>query len=332
MIQIFETKLRKKEEVEYSLFLEETKTEFIPLISFKHSILKFLQSQHIDKRKWDQMVASDEQLDFFSLSWVQDILHKDWEMLCDEDGNYILNIPKGSKLGFSYRLQPFFIRSLHVSSTHQGDLMKIAQFLTSSASYVQLNVDSENQDVFQSFGKFQMLDLSKDLEGIKSNYTTNAKRILKKIPIEFILCESTDVSEFISFFRKQKGEELIGFTPAVWQRLTNLLEESQLRGMLRIRTIHLNGLLIAAGAFISHKGTSYFLKGTATPEGKKLGAMYALIDQEISSIQETHHTLDFVGSNNEAIAQFYRKFGATNKTYSVLKQNNLPWILKFLKS
>lgn len=294
--------------------------------------MKLLASQHIDKRKWDQMVASDEQLDFFSLSWVQDILHKEWEMLCDEDGDYILNIPKGSKIGFSYRLQPFFIRSLHVSSKHQGDLKEIAQFLTSSASYVQLNVDSDNQDVLKSFGKFQMLDLSKDLEGIKANYATNAKRILKKIPTEFILGESTNVPEFISFFRKQKGEELSGFTPDVWKRLTNLLEETQLRGMLRIRTIHLNGLLISSGVFISFKGTSYFLKGTATPEGKKLGAMYALIDQEISSIQETHHTLDFVGSNNEAIAQFYRKFGAVDKPYGILKQNNLPAILRLFKS
>jgi hypothetical protein len=278
------------------------------------------------------MVASDEQLDFFSLSWVQDMLHKEWEMLCDDDGNYILNIPKGLKFGFSYRLQPFFIRSLHVSSKCQVDLNEIVQFLKASASFVQLNVDSENQEVFQSFGKFQVLDLSNDLEGIKSKYATNAKRILKKIPTEFNFGESTNVSEFISFFRKQKGEELRGFTSDVWQRLTNLLEETQLRDMSRIRTVHLNGLLIASGAFISHKGTSYFLKGTATPEGKKLGAMYALIDQEISSIQETHHTMDFVGSNNEAIAQFYRKFGAVDKSYGILKQNNLPAILRLFKS
>ena len=294
--------------------------------------MKLLASQHIDKRKWDQMVASDEQLDFFSLSWVQDILHNEWEMLCDDDGDYILNIPKGSKFGFSYRLQPFFNRYLQVSSKHQGDLKEIIEFLKASASYIQLNIDSENHHVFHSFGKFQLLDLSNDLEGIKANYTTNAKRILKKIPVEFIRGESTDVSEFISFFRKQKGEELRGFTPAVWQRLTIMLEETQRRGMLRIRTIHLNGLLIASGAFISYKGTSYFLKGTATPEGKKLGAMYAMIDHEISSIQETHHTLDFVGSNNEAIAQFYRKFGAVDKSYGIVKQNNLPAILRLFKA
>ena len=61
--------------------------------------MKLLASQHIDKRKWDQMVASDEQLDFFSLSWVQDILHTNWEMLCGNDGGYILNIPTGTKFG-----------------------------------------------------------------------------------------------------------------------------------------------------------------------------------------------------------------------------------------
>jgi hypothetical protein len=102
--------------------------------------------------------------------------------------------------------------------------------------------------------------------------------------------------------------------------------------MLRIRTIHLNGILIASGAFISHKDTSYFLKGTATPEGKKLGAMYAMIDSEISSVQETHQTLDFVGSNNESIAQFYRKFGAQDKSYGILKQNNLPAFLRIFKA
>jgi hypothetical protein len=57
-----------------------------------------------------------------------------------------------------------------------------------------------------------------------------------------------------------------------------------------------------------------------------------MLDEVITFLQPTHHTLDFVGSNNEAIAQFYRKFGATNKSYSILKQNNLTGILKLFKS
>ena len=57
------------------------------------------------------MVASDLQLDFFSLSWVQEILHPNWEMLCDDDGNYIMFIPLASKFGLTYRLQPLFIHN-----------------------------------------------------------------------------------------------------------------------------------------------------------------------------------------------------------------------------
>ncbi len=293
--------------------------------------MKLLTSQHIDKRKWDQMVASNEHFDFFSLSWVQDILHKEWEMLCDDDGKYILTIPTGTKFGFNYRLQPFFIRSLHISKEYQHRLFEIVEFLKTSSRYIHLNIASGDTAIFQSFGKFQQLDLSNSIDVLKANYGTNAKRILKKIPSDFIFNQEIEVDAFICFFKQQKGEDLVGFTPAVWNRLTTLLKETQKRGMLNIRTIHLNGLLIAAGVFISHNGIYYFLKGTATPEGKKLGAMYAMIDHEISSKLETHHTLDFVGSNNESIAQFYRKFGATDQVYGIIKKNNLPLVLQFLK-
>jgi hypothetical protein len=294
-------------------------------------MVKLLASQYIDKRKWDQMVASDKQLDFFSLSWVQEILHPNWEMLCDDAGNYILTIPTGKKFGFNYRLQPFFIRSLHISQGNQDRLAEIVEFLKTSSRYIHLNFETENKAIFQSFGKFQLLDLSNTIDVIKANYGTNAKRILKKIPSDFIFNQEIEVDVFISFFKKQKGEELMGFTDEVWNRLTKLLTETQSRGMLNIRTIHLNGLLIAAGAFISFKGTCYFLKGTATPEGKKTGAMYALLDHVISVVHSSHQCLDFVGSNNESIAQFYRKFGAKDKSYGILKENNLPVFLKFLK-
>jgi hypothetical protein len=294
--------------------------------------LKLLASQHIDKRKWDQMVASDAHLDFFSLSWVFDVLHPNWEMLCDDDENYIMIIPHASKFGLTYRLQPFFIRSLSFSKENQGECKKIVQYLKTSARYIHLNFASEEQGIFQSFGKFQLLDLSPSIDVVKAQYGTNAKRILKKIPLDFVFDQDLEIDEFIAFFKQQKGEELIGFTADVWKRLGHLLHETHSRGLLTIQSIYSNGLLIAAGAFISYKGTCYFLKGTATPEGKKTGAMYALLDHVISSLHSTHNSLDFVGSNNESIAQFYRKFGAKDKSYGILKQNNLPAILRMFKA
>jgi len=277
------------------------------------------------------MVASDEQLDFFSLSWVQDMLHPNWEMLCDEQGNYLLNVPIDKKMGFSYRLQPFFIRAFSIPKNTEEKWEEVISYLKKSASYLQLNISLHDPALTDATGIYQQLDLTKGMQELRASYSTNTKRILKKLPSDFSFCEITDVSAFISFFKEQKGEELSGFTKAVWDRLTNLLLEAQKRGMLKIQTVQSNGEFMAAAVFISFKGTYFFLKGTATANGKKAGAMYALLDHEIEESSVSHHTFDFVGSNNPAIAQFYRKFGATDKSYGVIKQNNLPWLLRLIK-
>lgn len=294
--------------------------------------MKLLASQHIDKRKWDQMVASDAHLDFFSLSWVWDVLHPDWEMLCDDEGTYLGIIPKGSKLGISYRLQPFFIRSLNIKQNVSVSMSEIQSFISDSASYVHLNFTVDTEAPLTSVGQFQMLNLSPELIDLRNAYSTNAKRILKKIPSGFAVEKMDSPMEFVSFFKQQKGEELNGFTNKVWTRLLKLLEETQTRELLSIYCVKEKNEVIAAGAFISFKDTTYFLKGTATPEAKKLGAMYFLMDEVISKIANEYHYLDFVGSNKEAIAQFYRKFGAVDKSYQILKRNKLPAILRLLKS
>lgn len=294
--------------------------------------MKLLASQHIDKRKWDQMVASDEQLDFFSLSWVWDILHPNWEMLCDDAGNYLGPVPVASTFGLSYRLQPFFIRSLNFATSSDVSYAELVPFISTSARYIQLNFTEVNEFPSSDVGQFQLLDLQPSIQELRADYSTNAKRLLKKIPETYRMETLDSPTEFVSFFKQQKGEELIGFTEAVWKRLSDLLEATKQHGHLSIYAMMENDDVIAAGVFISFKGTCYFLKGTATPEAKKNGAMYSLLDQVISAMQSTHHSLDFVGSNNDAIAQFYRKFGAKDQTYSVLKRNNLPGILKWIKS
>jgi len=278
------------------------------------------------------MVASDEQLDFFSLSWVWDILHPNWEMLCDDAGNYLGPVPVASKFGLSYRLQPFFIRSLNFATFSKDTFAELIPFISSSARYIQLNFTEVNEFQSTDVGQFQLLDLQPSIQELRSDYSTNAKRLLKKVPETYRMETLDSPTEFVSFFKQQKGEELIGFNETVWKRLTDLLEATKQHGHLSIYAMKENDDVIAAGVFLSFRGTCYFLKGTATPEAKKNGAMYSLLDQVISVVQPTHHTLDFVGSNNEAIAQFYRKFGAKDQAYSVLKRNNLPGILKWIKS
>ena len=294
--------------------------------------MKLLSSHHTDKRKWDQMVASDAQLDFFSLTWVWDVLHPNWQMLCDDSGNYLGLLPIANKFGISYRMQPFFIRSIGFVESSTDSYSELMSFVANSARYVHLNFTGNQEMQKCEKGRFQQLDITKGINDLRTDYSTNAKRLLKKTPVSFCLETIDSPAEFVSFFKEQKGEELNGFTSLVWKRLLDLLLAIKKHGLLTIYAIKEKNEILAAGAFISYKGTFYFLKGTATAEAKKNGAMYYLLDEVISMIHETHHTLDFVGSNNEAISQFYRKFGAVDMPYSILKKNNLPSLLRILKS
>jgi hypothetical protein len=221
---------------------------------------------------------------------------------------------------------------LNFATSSDATYAELIPFLSSSARYIQLNFTEVNEFPSSDVGQFQQLDLQPSIQELRGDYSTNAKRLLKKVPETYRMETLDSPTEFVSFFKQQKGEELIGFTEAVWKRLSDLLEATKQHGHLSIYAMKENDDVIAAGVFISFKGTCYFLKGTATPEAKKNGAMYSLLDQVISAMQSTHHSLDFVGSNNEAIAQFYRKFGAKDQAYSVLKRNNLPGILKWIKS
>ena len=69
----------------------------------------------------------------------------------------------------------------------------------------------------------------------------------------------------------------------------------------------------------------------STAKGKEVGAMPYLIDSLIKREADKHKYIDFEGSSVEGIARFYKSFGAENMPYYQLKNNKLPWMLKWTK-
>jgi hypothetical protein len=76
---------------------------------------------------------------------------------------------------------------------------------------------------------------------------------------------------------------------------------------------------VAAGLFFRFQQKLYFMKGTLNEQGKPVGALVFLLDAVLQQHADTCTALDFVGSNQESIAAFYRKFGAKDTCYQVLK-------------
>ena len=67
------------------------------------------------------------------------------------------------------------------------------------------------------------------------------------------------------------------------------------------------------------------MKGTLNAAGKDIGALVFILDAVMEKSATTHRSLDFIGSNQESIAQFYRKFGAKDAYYQVVK-GLLPFV------
>ena len=266
------------------------------------------------RRKYEQIVASQAIFGFFAQTWVQDILHPNWRYLLSAQQEPLIRIPVVKKFGITAYLQPLFIRSLPLcNGLSIADLSALKSKL-----FLHLNIDvTQGIESIEPVGKYQLLQWQAGIEQIRAGYSDNVKRSLKKArglewrPIEYKV--------FHAFFVGQKGEHLGNLTTAAWQRLGTLFAQAQQREQAFCVGVFLEDQLVAAGLFFRHQQKLYFMKGTLNEEGKAVGALVFLLDAVLENYADTCTALDFVGSNQESIAAFYRKFGAQDQYYSVLK-------------
>ena len=69
------------------------------------------------------------------------------------------------------------------------------------------------------------------------------------------------------------------------------------------------------------------MKGTVNKIGREKGAFYGLIDFVLQSLIGSFDNFDFVGSNDKGVSDFYRKFGAKDFNYSILKYNKKELVI-----
>ncbi len=276
-------------------------------------------AEHPDlRRQYEQIVASDARFGFFAQLWVQDGLHLQWQYILNADGHLLLRIPVMKKWGLSAHLQPLFIRSLdYIGNDLKEDLTALLLFLK-KRNFLHLNLTLPKDLQFPlAEGKFQVLQLGKPMDEIRQGYSENIKRSLKKAK-ELKMAE-VSYATFQAFFIAQKGENLGNLNAAAWGRLEKLVALAQTKESAYCFGAFDQEQLMAVGLFFKWQDQLYFMKGTLNDHGKKMGGLVFLIDTVLDKFSLSVQTLDFIGSNQESIAAFYRKFGAKDQTYGIVK-------------
>ena len=273
-----------------------------------------LQSERPElKRQYEQKVASNDQLGFFEQAWVQDCLHPTWKYLVNAKGHILLRIPVAKRLGVQAYLQPLFIRALHVFSAPKSD--EIVGVLRQKL-FVHVNL--ENPSISNSnFGIFQKLTWKEGLDELRDGYSANVKRTLKKAAD--LKLKAVTYQDFQTFFVAQKGENLGSLKKESWLRLAQLFVKAKAMNAAFCVGAFDQERLVASALFFKWKDQLYFMKGTLNDAGKKTGALVYLIDAVLEKYVDECRVLDFIGSNQESIASFYRKFGATDHKYCIVK-------------
>ncbi|MFM6963954.1 MAG: hypothetical protein ACKOWM_00100 [Sphingomonadales bacterium] len=282
-------------------------------------------AEHPDlRRQYEQIVASQKRFGFFSQIWVQDALHPNWVYVLNDQHQILLRIPVVRKFGLKAYLQPLFIRDLDLlADLSAAQCNDLTTFLR-RRSFLHLNISINNNELRGGqTGKFQKLELSGDIDLLRAGYSENVKRSLKKA--KDLQLQEISFSDFQSFFIKQKGEDLGNLNAAAWLRLEKLAAAASKKDSFYCCGTYAQKELLAVGLFFKWKKQLYFIKGTLNDQGKKCGALVFLIDAVLEKHVPSFEALDFIGSNQESIAAFYKKFGAIDHRYMIIK-GRVPFV------
>ncbi len=290
--------------------------------------MKFLERKDIDPEKWNARIAADSIENIFCYTWYLDPVSENWgALVSDDDYTTILPIPYTSKLGIKQMYQAPFTREYDIFGT-AFNWEEALVFLSKKFNHFSFrNSDSSVTDK-ASVRSNQYIELSGDY---KSAYRSNAKRLIKKGKKLFSFETSNDPEVLIQLFKDTVAHKIDAIGDKELAGLTALMSDAINRNQGELINVYKDGDLVAAGFFLKDKKRITYLKGASKDQAKKEGAMYALMNHSFEKFDSAYTTFDFGGSDIEAVATFYKKFGAIDRNYYNYTINNLPLWFKTLK-
>lgn len=94
----------------------------------------------------------------------------------------------------------------------------------------------------------------------------------------------------------------------------------------------MNGELVAGAYFVRYQNRLLYLKGFRKFNTENDGGMFLLFDNIIKENCDQDCILDFGGSNDTNVRQFFKGFGAEDSVYLQLEKNDLPVIVSWIKN
>lgn len=304
-------------------------------------MIRYLQNKEIDFVKWDAAVERSVNGNFSAYSWFLSIVSKHWDALIEDDYEFIMPLPWKSKFGISYIFQPFFVNQLGVFSSQpvsQDRMNRFVEAIPMKFKLIESGLNKQNPvpEKKYSFEKkyCQYIDLSLPYIESENKYSDNVLRNIRKAKKNnLIICEDISPALPVEMFKNFRGIRLGHFTNGDFRMLLKLSEKMirESKGFTT-GTFDKNGKVFAAALFTKSHDCITYLKGGVNEEGKQTGAMHFLMDSVIKKYSDKNLIFDFGGSSVPNVARFNRGFSLSEYTYYIIRRNDLPAYLKWIKN
>ncbi len=295
---------------------------------------KIISHKDINIEKWDKLLHPIDAIEsqYTTYSFITSASKK-WSAFVLDD--YVSAFPfvHENKMGYEKVFQPFFTRNFtFIGEINDEFINSVFHYLSQNFKYLNINLPYKLDYSFLNHKKFiyQKLDLNKSYKSLHNSFSKNTQRIINKSR-NLLIEESSNLDGFIQLFKSTVGDKL-NYKTANYSSLSSIIKNGILNKKINFLQIKNDHEVLGYAIFFIHKNVINFLKGAVNKNGRKLGAMYMLINHCILKNAGSSKQLDFGGSNISSVAEFYRKFGAVDVEYYNHYYDHLPSIFNKLKN
>lgn len=296
--------------------------------------LLLLPNSSIDTDRWNQLINNAPNERVYAQSWYLDIVAPNWMGLVYGNYEYVMPVVTSKKFGFEYAFQPLYCQQHGIFPTATPEISKkFIEYLKQKLHYFNVSLNSMNVSAEKlidcEIKKNYLLSLNKTYDNIYSQYSSHTRRYLPKAIRNCEVMSGINPIEYLKLKKEYAGKS---FSNKHYHALQLIINKSISSGRGVIYGAYsLHNQLIAAAFFLKSGKRAIYLNSISLPEGKQSRAMLAIVDRFIADNANSNIILDFEGSMIDGIARFFAGFGAQPESYQVIKHNNLPFFIKWLK-
>lgn len=296
-------------------------------------MIKRLKYHEIDWRKYQKCLENSEQYLFFAEKQYLDLLiGENWEILIYEDYEAVMPIPIVKKIGFNFVLMPLQTQQLGVFSEKDDAVInqKLLEFFQKKYKIYYYAFNAKNSFLKTLNKRNNYVLPSDDYQEIKSRYSIHRRRnvrVLADFEERIKFEETTNLEDSKLFFQKH----IVGLDKKwlIDKTFSNMKKLWDIQ-LLKVYSLYIDGALASQAYILDAPKEQFLINFINDKNFLKFNSTSIILDKIIQK-NISQKQFNFHGSNIPEIAEFYRRFGATEEQYSFIAHSKKQLLLSFLK-